>query len=218
MDYLLTYQTWPGLRRIEGHEESNAPSRPSGQNDRPVREDRVRDEFSDAYAELYEVARAAATRFFGWASPQLVEDAIAETLTRAVERWERLRSHDRRAGWIAVTCKNVCLELLRAETRASRLLVDADQSFAPNDIAAFELAEEIKTALEQLTKRQRDCVVLRYLFGLSEVETADALGWSVSKVKNSSIEGRTRLRSLTEVFGIYATDATPDLFAQDRSR
>jgi hypothetical protein len=42
--------------------------------------------------------------------------------------------------------------------------------------------------------RKRECVVLRYLLGMSEAETADLLGISVGTVKSQTHKGLRQLR------------------------
>ncbi len=70
-------------------------------------------EFDHAYPRLVSAAYRAARGFFRY-DPSQVEDAVAETMARTYERWERVRSHESPTGWVVVCAKNVCLEHLRA--------------------------------------------------------------------------------------------------------
>jgi RNA polymerase sigma factor (sigma-70 family) len=124
----------------------------------------ARAEFDAAYPELVTAAAAAVQRFFRY-TPSLVEDALAETMTRTYERWERVRRHENRVGWVVVCAKRVCLEHLRAQTRQARHMPGA----AGSESASVDVSERtalsmtIWKALDQLSKRQRDAAVLRYL-------------------------------------------------------
>jgi RNA polymerase sigma-70 factor (sigma-E family) len=55
--------------------------------------------------------------------------------------------------------------------------------------------DELRTALMRLPPRQRTAVVLRFYADLSEYETAEAMGTSVSAVKSSVHRGMQALRS-----------------------
>jgi RNA polymerase sigma factor (sigma-70 family) len=158
---------------------------------------RAREEFDAAYPRLVTAAGHAVHKFFRY-DLSLVEDAVAETMARTYERWEKVRRHDNPVGWVVVCAKNVCLEQLRANARrANAPTTDRD------DVDIFiDLADEtavtvtISRTLDRLTKRQRDVAVLRYLMDCDEATTAVAMGTSVSKVKTAAHEARGRLRVL----------------------
>jgi RNA polymerase sigma factor (sigma-70 family) len=166
---------------------------------------RVRAEFDAAYPRLVSAATGAAQRFFRFDTSQ-VEDAVAETMARTFERWERVRRHDNPVGWVVVCAKNVCLEQLRKNSRQAQAT-----SAQQEDVDIFiDLSDEtavsvtISNALDQLSKRQRDVAVLRYLMDCDEKTTAEAMGTSVGKVKTAAHEARGRLRPI--LAGIYLDD------------
>jgi RNA polymerase sigma factor (sigma-70 family) len=166
---------------------------------------RAQTEFDGLYAQLVVAAHKAASSFFRY-DPARTEDIVAEALARTYERWEKVRRHDNPVGWVVVCTKNVCLEEIRREIRARK------HSPAPIDPVGYgDQAEEsaaaqaIAHALDQLSKRQRDVAVLRYLMDLDEATTASALGTTVSKVKTAAHEARGRLRALLDdYYGIGA--------------
>ena len=55
---------------------------------------------------------------------------------------------------------------------------------------------DVAVALDALTPRQRACVVLRYYDGLTEAETAHALGVSAGSVKSQTSRGLERMRTV----------------------
>jgi RNA polymerase sigma factor (sigma-70 family) len=155
-------------------------------------------EFDAAYPRLVAAAYRAVVRFFRY-SPERVEDVVAETMARTYERWERVRRHDNPAGWVVVCAKNVCLEQLRADARASRWTRtgrDLDRHKSDDLAHQTALSATIWRSLDDLSKRQRDVAVMRYLMDCDEATTAIALGMSVSKVKTAAHEARSRLRTL----------------------
>ncbi len=160
----------------------------------------ARSEFDAAYPTLVTAAYRVVERFFRYA-PSQIEDAVAETMARTFERWERVRRHDNPTGWVVVCAKNVCLEQLRANERNAR-------SRSSNVDVHIDLADDtavsitVTRVLGKLSKRQRDVAVLRYLMDCDEATTAAATGMSVSKVKTAAHEARQRLRPLlADIYG-----------------
>jgi len=152
-------------------------------------------EFDAAYPALVTVAARAARNFFRFDTAQ-VEDVVAETMARTYERWERVRRHANPDGWVVVCTKNVCLEQLRSRARRGDHGDVEDRYATADPTDRLDTADAVATSLAQLTKRQRDVVVLRYLMDCDEATTAAALGMSVSQVKTAAHEARHRLRHL----------------------
>lgn len=87
---------------------------------------------------------------------------------------------------------------LRSRTKAiSRLGATEDDQTATPALQA-EHATDVGRALSQLTPRQRACVVLRYLNGLSTAETAATLGLAEGTVKRYLSDA---LRALNDLLG-----------------
>ena len=68
-----------------------------------------------------------------------------------------------------------------------------DDPHAPPD---SDLRLTLDAALAQLTPKQRTILVLRFFEDLTEVQTADAVGVSVSTVKSTTRHALARLRVL----------------------
>lgn len=153
-------------------------------------------EFEMAFDRLWAVALGVARRFFGpgLTGSQRAEDIAQETLTRAFEHWERATRHDRVDAWVATTATNVCLEVARKGRRSDDRIsglpapsLDTEQS--------VDDADALARALRRLTARERDVVVWRHLLDCSEAETAEALGITVSQVKDAAHRGRRKLQA-----------------------
>ena len=169
-----------------------------GRDDLPMGSDReARAEFDAAYPRLVTAAVHAVQKFFRYDASQ-VEDAVAETMARTYEHWERVRRHENPVGWVVVCAKNVCLEQLRANARRPPTSTtrgnDVDVFIDLSDATAVSVT--ISQSLDQLSKRQRDVAVLRYLMDCDEATTAAAIGTTVSRVKTAAHEARGRLRAL----------------------
>jgi RNA polymerase sigma factor (sigma-70 family) len=159
-------------------------------------DERARVEFDGVYPQLVVAAHKAASSFFRY-DPTRTEDIVAEALARTYERWEKVRRHDNPVGWVVVCTKNVCLEEIRRESRARTRAATPAGAIEQGDQAEERaVAHAIASALDQLSKRQRDVAVLRYLMDLDEATTASALGTTVSRVKTAAHEARERLRVL----------------------
>ena len=64
---------------------------------------------------------------------------------------------------------------------------------SPHDVSSSLVLTD---ALQRLTPRQRAVLVLRYYDDLTEVQTADVFGCSVSTVKSQTKHALMRLREL----------------------
>lgn len=71
----------------------------------------------------------------------------------------------------------------------------ADVPPADSDLLVAERHSELLAHIDHLPGRQREVIVLRYYSGLSEVDTAAAIGVSVGTVKSSAHRAIATLRS-----------------------
>lgn len=140
--------------------------------------------FDDAFRELYPRAFGLSYRMLG--DRAAAEDVAAESMARALMRWDRLE-RDRVAGWVLRVAANQSIDLMR---RRGRTLEPGVVDLEDSTTLRLALAE----ALRKLPKRQREAIALRYLSDLSERETADALKISPGSVKTHVSRGLAALR------------------------
>lgn len=131
-----------------------------------------------------------------WAeSASDVDDIVAMTFFEAWRRRENVRLVDGSVlPWLLVTATNVARNQRRGRRRYHDLLDRlAIEPFAsdPGDLVDDGLAH---ASLATLPARERQVIVLRLVDGLSERETAEALGISIGTVKSRLSRGRMRLR------------------------
>jgi RNA polymerase sigma factor (sigma-70 family) len=95
---------------------------------------------------------------------------------------------------------NGCRGAVRRSRTATRRPVALGSDSAGADVAAAERADHqrILRALDGLSGRQRQCLVLRYYAGLSDAAIADATGLHVGSVKTHIRRGLEALRPTLE--------------------
>lgn len=140
--------------------------------------------FEPAFRELYPRAFGLAYRMLG--NRAAAEDVAAETMAKALVRWNRL-DPDRVAGWVLRVTANGAIDVLRKKGRTLEAGV-----VSLEDATTLRLA--LAEALRKLPRRQREAVALRFLSDLSEADTAAALGISPGSVKTHVHRGLASLR------------------------
>ena len=128
---------------------------------------------------------------------ELAADAVQEAFVKAHLKWRRIGSYDDPIGWV----RRVAINRLRDEHRRSRRkrrAIDrlASQSNGTPALPDRDLmSQDLVAQLADLPKRQRLCVVLRYVEDLSTAEIARTLDVSEGTVKSNLSDARARLRS-----------------------
>jgi len=109
----------------------------------------------------------------------LAAEAADEAMVRAYQRWERVGAYDNPAGWVYRVGLNWATSVLRRVRRAPRPHAERDAT----DVDP--VAEpSVRDALARLNVAQRSVVICRFYLGLSEAETATALGTRPGTVKS----------------------------------
>lgn len=153
----------------------------------------------------------ALDRFCAEAYPQLVsalahhvgdrhlaEEFAQEALVRLCDRWPQVRRMDSPLGWAFRVGSNLASSHFRrraAERRARQR--HGPQASAHTDAdAADRLA--VRAALQSLTTRQREAIVLRYFLGLDVEQTARVLGASSVAVRGLTHRAVAALRDVLD--------------------
>ena len=146
--------------------------------------------FDEGFVDLYRSAYRCAFKLLGDRAE--AEDIAQEALARAFVRWRKVE--DYAAAWVCRVAANLALDRSRSSAHRTRAdaQVDSDHAAAPDPDAAQRL--DLRVALLDLPRRQRDVVVLRYLLDQSEQSVAAALGVSVGAVKTHASRGLSALR------------------------
>jgi RNA polymerase sigma-70 factor (ECF subfamily) len=170
--------------------------------------DRAKNGDVDAYGELMQRHQSMAQRvaYLACGSAVDAEDAVQEAFVKAYYALGRFRSGSEFRPWILRIVTNEARNRARSSARRSRLVVRAQQ-FRPSEgaapsseeaVLASEQRDRLLDALELLREEDRLVIGYRYLLGLSEAETAEALGIPLGTVKSRSSRALGRLRERLE--------------------
>jgi RNA polymerase sigma-70 factor (ECF subfamily) len=141
----------------------------------------------------------------------LATDATQETFIRAFRRVSDVPAGTRLAPWVFGIARNVSLELQRARGRFRRVVVDApanarervaDRSARTPEAELLdrEALEVVERALERLSEERRAALLLRLDHGLAYEDIAQAMGWSLAKVKVEIFRAREVLRATLDEY------------------
>lgn len=123
------------------------------------------------------------------------EDLMQTAFCKVLERWERVAQLDDPVGYLFRTAFNTHHSATRRAVRAARRLVDRS-SDRPPPLEPSELTEvrdRATRALDVLTPRQREAVVLTELLGFGRPEAARIMGIRPATVRVLVSQARTAL-------------------------
>jgi RNA polymerase sigma factor (sigma-70 family) len=165
---------------------------------------RARGGSEDAFEELVRVFGPRVHRFLAvrLGDERDARDALQETLIAAWQGLPRLRSVDRFWPWLAGIAANKAADVVRrrpSSTNGHRPELAAE--VVADAAADWGGALAVRQALDRLPDRWRDVLLLRLVLGLSEEETAAALGVRLGTVKSRTARARGRLLELLDEGG-----------------
>ena len=159
----------------------------------------------DAFGLLYDHYAASVHRFLYYRtrSQTLAEDLTSETFFRALRSMSGFRWQGKDFGaWLMTIARNLATDHFKAGRTRLELTTDDmgqhdDETEGPESAVLASLANEaLLTALTELPDEQRDCLVMRFLQGMSIAETAAVLGRSDGAVKQLQLRGVRNLAKL----------------------
>ncbi len=165
-------------------------TRPKDANDgQPVASTMIDLAFEEAFEDLYVRAYGVAYQLLGRRSES--EDVAQETLARAFVRWRRIRGYAE--AWVVRVAGNLAIDAWRRRQRVDTdAATDRHSATAPGPDGQ---RVDLHRALDALSRRQREVIVLRFLADLPEADVAKALGCSVGSVKQHASRGLATLRA-----------------------
>jgi RNA polymerase sigma-70 factor (sigma-E family) len=137
------------------------------------------------------------------------EDLAQSALTRAYQGWARVRAADNPDAYlhrILVRCNASRFRRRRVAEHLTDTEPLADLAERAHPDVAEQIAQRraLVAALQDLPRRQRAIVVLRFWSDLSERETAEAAGCSVGSVKSQTHRALAKLRVHPALTGVDA--------------
>lgn len=160
---------------------------------------------SEAFGLLYDHYQPSVYRFLFYRtrSSALAEDLTSETFFRALRSMQGFRWQGKDFGaWLMTIARNLATDHFKAgRTRLELTTEDMgqhdDATEGPENTVLAGLTNEILLkALTELPDEQRDCLVMRFLQGMSIAETAAVLGRSDGAVKQLQLRGVRNLAKL----------------------
>ena len=122
----------------------------------------------------------------------LAQDAAAEAMTRAYQRWNAVGKYDNPSGWVYQVGLNW------ARSRLRKLLRRPSTPPRAGEDIALEVVSRLDVALDQLSVNHRAVVVLRYYLDWSERQIAESLKIAPGTVKSRLSRALDRLADLVE--------------------
>jgi len=160
---------------------------------------------SEAFGLLYDHYSTSVYRFIYYrvGSVALAEDLMSETFFRALRSMSSFRWQGKDFGaWLMTIARNLTADHYKSgRTRLEYATEDMsphDSSTAgpENAVLASMTNEVLLQALGELATEQQECLIMRFLQGLSIAETATVLGRSDGAVKQLQLRGVRNLAKL----------------------
>jgi RNA polymerase sigma-70 factor (ECF subfamily) len=131
------------------------------------------------------------------------DDVVQEAMLRAYRFFDRFRGGNARA-WLLQIVRNTCYTWLE-KNRPSELMTEFDEEVHQRPAASPETLatqaderQQLMVALESLSRRSREVLVLRELEGCSYKEIGEIIGIPIGTVMSTLSRARARLqRTLT---------------------
>ncbi|MFL5799353.1 MAG: SigE family RNA polymerase sigma factor [Actinomycetota bacterium] len=126
----------------------------------------------------------------------LAEDLVQEAFVRLYGRFRDLRNPDAFEFYLRRTVVNLARSQFRHRRVERAYLAGPEPDRPTAEAAGADLGtrDELWTALQALSDRQRIAIVLRFYEDLSEARTAEVMGCPVGTVKSLVSRGLDRLR------------------------
>lgn len=140
--------------------------------------------FEERFVELFVRAERVAMRIL--ADREAAEDVAAETMFRALRSWRRVRTYQ--APWVTRVAANLAIDALRRRRRRPVELPARREDGGDDGFVTFD-------AVESLSERQRQAVVLHFVIGFTVAETASVMGLTEGTVKTHLQRASAALRS-----------------------
>jgi RNA polymerase sigma-70 factor (sigma-E family) len=122
----------------------------------------------------------------------LAEDLLQTALTKAWFAWSRIESNHE--AYVRRILVNTYASWWRRRWNGEHATHDLPDRGVADGTGAADDSHDLWTAMENLPRRQRAVIVLRYFEDLTEAQTADLLGISVGTVKSQTSKALAKLR------------------------
>ena len=166
--------------------------------------DLAKDGDAEAYGQLYDHYVSGVFRFIYYrvSSQQLAEDLTSETFVRALRAIQRFNWQGKDFGaWLTTIARNLVADHFKSSRARLEIVTEtipegrATVASPEQEVLALISNEMLFEAVNSLPNEQRDCVLMRFIQGLSIAQTAAALGRSEGAIKQLQLRA---VRSLAK--------------------
>ena len=128
------------------------------------------------------------------------EEIVQDAYVKVHGSWRGLREPDKAEAYLRTAVVNLSRSRLRRRQVVAKHQPEPlrDVSSAESQALVASRRQAVLTALQQLPRRQREAVTLRYFGDLTEAQTAAAMGCSTGAVKSHTSRAMAALRPLLE--------------------
>jgi RNA polymerase sigma-70 factor, ECF subfamily len=160
---------------------------------------------SEAFGMLYDHYNSSVYRFIYYrvGSVALAEDLTSETFFRALRSMSSFKWQGKDFGaWLMTIARNLTADHYKAGRTRLEFATedmgahDSSTEGPENAVLASLTNEALLQALGELPAEQQECLIMRFLQGLSIAETAKVLGRSDGAVKQLQLRGVRNLAKL----------------------
>ena len=143
-------------------------------------------------------------------STEQVDDAVQIVFLLLARKARSFRRDSKIASWLCAVARNVCRDMRRAEQRrVTRERVAFEiSSTREADLQAWDrIKDDVYDALYSLDDTSREAILLRYIQGMSVLETAEALGVTEAAAQKRLNRATEKMRRRVATVGIQVTVA-----------
>lgn len=159
---------------------------------------------SEAFGQLYDHYVTGVFRFIYYrvGSQQLAEDLTSETFVRGLRAIQRFNWQGKDFGaWLTTIARNLVADHFKSSRSRLEIVTETipegkTHAASPeHEVLALISNEMLFEAVSALPPEQRDCILMRFIQGLSIAQTAAALGRSEGAIKQLQLRA---VRSLAK--------------------
>jgi RNA polymerase sigma-70 factor, ECF subfamily len=162
------------------------------------------------FEELYEKYHQDVFNFLFYMvkNREQAEDLVHEVYIKVLRSYKNFEGKSSEKTWLFSIARHVAIDFFRKQKSWKRRIIEKfdwrerqlqDFTPLPEDIAIQnEEVQIMYRCLDKCTIDQRLVIVLRYIQSLSIAETAEALGWTESKVKTTQHRALKTLKAEME--------------------
>jgi RNA polymerase sigma-70 factor (ECF subfamily) len=159
---------------------------------------------AEAFGQLYDHYVSGVFRFIYYrvGSQQLAEDLTSETFVRGLRAIQRFNWQGKDFGaWLTTIARNLVADHFKSSRARLEIVAEtipegkATVASPEQEVLALISNEMLFEAVNALPNEQRDCILMRFIQGMSIAQTAAALGRSEGAIKQLQLRA---VRSLAK--------------------